>query len=154
MVNMEMGLFRIKKTVVKLKQYVVGYAIPVGAFNQYGGSVEIPIPPNSIITGITIAFNIDIDAGEVKTVKLELISDDGSTLSREYSSNYVTVVADMLHLNDSMLYLLMGGRIDESTEEPVGVVEVKNIVLIRAWARSSIGQPFKPEIYIRYYTVE
>jgi hypothetical protein len=38
---METGLFRVKKPVVKLKQYVVGYAIPTGLNNQYAGSIEM-----------------------------------------------------------------------------------------------------------------
>jgi hypothetical protein len=37
---------------------------------------------------------------------------------------------------------------------PVGVVEAKNIVLIRAWARSNNGQAFNAMIYMGYYTVE
>jgi hypothetical protein len=150
---MEKGIFKIKKPVVKLKQYVVGYSIPTG-FNNYDGSVEIPIPPNSIITGITIAFNTDQGVGEVKVVKLEFISDDGSTFSLEFDSNNPSVVADRFSLDDVFLYLLMGGWIDEETGYPVGTVEAKNIVLIRAWARSNNGQAFNAEIYMRYYTVE
>ena len=146
-------MFRVRKPVVKLKQYVVGYAIPTGINNQYAGSIEIPIPPNSIITGVTIAFNTDVGAGEVKTVKLEFITDDGEVFSHEFSSSLPYVRGDILDLDDLHLYLLMGGWIDEDTRRPVGAVEARNIVLIRAWAKSSMGQTFESEIYIRYYTV-
>jgi hypothetical protein len=152
-VDWEIGLFRIRKPVVRLKQYVVGYAIPTGINNRYAESIEIPIPPNSIIAGVTIAFNTDVGAGEVKTVKLEFITDDGEVFSREFSSTFSDVKGDKLDLDDAYLYLLMGGWIDDNTLHPVGAVEARNIVLIRAWAKSSMGQTFESEIYIRYYTV-
>jgi len=130
-----------------LKELLVILVPDIGLNNEYGNPVEYSIASNEAVIGIDVIFD-GITMGEVQTLELTIVFDDGTQRSQEYTctSDQLACKYTLTPYDIFLFTWIEDGRdvglyIRSETYTHVNIFQ-KKIVKIMARAKTSLSMPY------------